>query len=227
MKLSAVLLARVIFFVESVELNPRGTAYYPDIAKALVERYGFKKFPEKFEDFDEQKGVVFSGGKYGDRTIERLTINNWGLNLDTTSSTRDSEELLVEALTWGAEHLRLHYNPDMVKRKAYVSHIIFYSEVPLLSLNPALDVVAKRVSKEVTNNLKLPSVFQPRGISLGLDPAEQRIPVQHFSIERREGVAFSENKYWSAAPVATDVHLALIEEFEQAAQKPQAAARNQ
>jgi len=225
MKLSAVLLARVIFFVESVELNPRGTAYYPDIIKGLVERYGFKKFPEKFEDFDEQKGVTLSGGKHGDRTVERVTINSWGLTLDTTSSTRDSEELLVEALTWGAEHLRLHYSPDMIKRKAYVSQIIFYSDMPLLSVNPVLDVVGKRISKEVSDNLKLPYVFQPRGISLGIDPEEQRIPVQFFSIERREGAAFSEGKYFSAAPVSTDTHLAVIEEFERAAYKQREAAK--
>jgi hypothetical protein len=224
MKLSAVLLARVIFFIESVELNPRGAAYYPDIVKGLVERYGFQKFPEKFEDFDEQKGVVFSSGRLGKRTVEKVTIHNWGLTLDTTSSTRDSEELLIEALTWSAEHLKLHYNPDLVKRKAYVSHVIFYSDAPLLSMNPVLDVVANRISKEVTDNLKFPYVFHPRGISLSIDPAEQRIPIQAFSIERREGIAFAENKYWSAAPVSTDTHIALIEEFERAAQRQREAA---
>ncbi len=219
MKLSAVLLARVIFFVESVELNPRGATYYPDIAKGLVERYGFKKFPEKFEDFDEQKGIVFLGGKHTDRIIDRIIINTWGLTLDTTSSTRDAEELLIDALTWGAEHLKLHYSPDMIKRKAYVSQILFYSDAPLLSVNPVFNVIGELVSKEVSENLKLPYVFQPRGISLGIDPAEQRIPVQVFSIERREGVAFSENKYWSAAPVATDTHLALVDRVERAVQK--------
>jgi hypothetical protein len=217
MKLSAVLLARVVFFVESVELNPRGAAYYPDIIKGLVERYHFQKFPEKFEDFDEQKGVALAGGKHGDKKIDKVIINSWGLTLDTTSSTRDSEELLVDALTWGAEHLKLHYSPEMIKRKAYVSHVMFYSDAHLLSVNPIFGVVAKRISKEVSDNLKLPYEFYPRGISLGIDPAEQRIPVQHFSIERREGAAFVENKYWSAAPVSTDSHLALIEEFEHAA----------
>src|SRR5437763_8528693 len=119
MKLSAVLLARVILFVESVELNPRGAAYYPDIIKALVERYQFQSFPEKLDDYDEQKGVVLANGKHSDTTIQRVTIYNWGLTLDTTSSTRDSERLLVDTLTWAAEHLRLHYSGDMIRRKSY------------------------------------------------------------------------------------------------------------
>ena len=105
----------------------------------------------------------------------------------------------------------------MIKRKAYVSQIIFYSDVPLLSVNPILDVLGERISKEVANTLKLPYVFQPRGISLGIAPETQRMPIQIFTVERREGVAFSEGKYFSAAPVSTDTHLALIEEFERAA----------
>jgi hypothetical protein len=218
MKLSAVVLARVIFFIESVELNPHGAAYYPDIVKALVERYGFIKFPEKLQDFDEQKGVALIGGKYGDRTIQNITIYNWGLALDTTSSTHDSEELLIEALYWGNEHLRLQFSADKIKRRGYVSHIVFYSDAPLLSLNPVLDVIGERVSKEVSANLKLPYAFQPMGIRLGIDPEQQRIPVQVFTVERREGAAFSEGKYFSAAPVSTETHLALIEQFEHASQ---------
>src|SRR5262245_4333114 len=116
MNLSAVLMARVIFFVESVELNPRGSAYYPDIIKALVERFQFKKFPEKFEDFDEDKGVSLVGGKFEDETVARITIYSWGLTLDTTSSTDIAEKLLTDTLVWGVEKLKLTYKPEMIKR---------------------------------------------------------------------------------------------------------------
>ena len=214
MRLSAVLLARVIYFVESVELNPRGAAYYPDIIKAMVERYQFKAFPEKVEDFDETKGVVLAGGKYGDKTILRVTIFNWGITFDTTSSTREAEELLNDTLIWAAQHLRLHYTPEMIKRKSYVSQIVFYSDVPILEINPILDTIGERVSKEVIANLKLPYVFQPAAFKLTIDPEEQRIPVQYFSIERREGAAFSEGKYFSSGPISTDIHISIIEEVE-------------
>jgi hypothetical protein len=218
MKLSAVLLARVIYFVETVELNPRGAAYYPDIIKALVERYQFKVFPQKIEDYNEQKGVVLASGKYGEKTIQNFTIYSWGLACDTTSSTHDSNQLLNEALLWSAEHLRLHFTADMIKRIANVSHIAFYSDAPLLSVNPILDVIGEKISKEVSANLRLPYAFQPQGIRLGIDPEEQRIPIQAFTVERRDGAAFSEGKYFSAAPVSTDTHLALIEAFERDAQ---------
>jgi hypothetical protein len=214
MQLSAVLIARVIFFVESVDLNPRGEAFYPDVIRALVERYHFQSFPQKVEDFDELKGVTLTVGKFGNKTIEKVVIYNWGVTLETTSSTGDAEQLLDEALAWGAANLHLHYDREKIKRKGYVSHLTFYSDAPLLSLNPVLSSAGETISKAVSANLKLPYVFQPSGILIGIDPEEQRIPVQRFSIERREGVGFSENKYFSAAPISTEVHLDLLANFE-------------
>ncbi len=217
MQLAAVLLARVIFFVESIDLNPRGDAYYPDFINALVKRYNFMVYPQKFEDFDEQKGVTLTSGKAGDRVIEKVVIYNWGLTLETRSSTGDAEALLEEALNWATQSLRLNYKPEMIKRKTYVSHVTFYSDAPLLHANPIFDSIADKLTKMVSHNLKSSSTFQAAGIFLNADPLTQTIPVQMFSIERRQGVAFSEGKYFSAAPVPTDVHLELIEEFERAA----------
>lgn len=216
MQLSAVLLARVAFFVESVDLNPRGAAYYPDVVSALVHRYGFLVYPQKPEDFNEQKGVTLASGKLGDKVIAQVVIYNWGITLDTTSSTEEAEELLEEALAWSVQNLRLTYNKAMIKRKAYVSQLTFYSEKPLLSINPVLEAVGQKIGKEVTRNLDLPYTFEPRAILLGVDPQSLKIPIQVFSIERREGIAFSEGKYFSAAPVPTKVHLDVLSEFEKA-----------
>jgi hypothetical protein len=219
MRLSAVLLARVFFFIESVDLNPRGAAFYPDVVRALVERYNFQKFPQKFEDFDESKGVTFEMGKIGDKTVEKVVIFPHGLALDTTTSTQDSENILEDALIWASKTLGLSYRPGIVKRKSYVSNVTFYSDEPLLFVNPVLNRVGDELSKTVSTSLKLPYVFEPIGVLLGIDPETQRIPVQAFTVERRQGIAFSENKYFSAAPVPTDVHLALLETFERAHHK--------
>ena len=214
MQLTAVLLARVALFVESVDLNPRGQAFYPAVIRGLVDHYHFQSFPQKLEDYDEQKGVTLAVGTSGDKTIDKVVIYSWGLTIDTRSSTSDAEQLLDEALTWSAANLRLTYDRAMIKRKAYLSQITFNSDAPLLSSNPALDSIGKTVSETVSSNLKLPYGFRPIGILLGADPEEQIIPVQRFSIERRERIAFSENKYFSSAPVPTELHLSLLAEYE-------------
>lgn len=217
MQLSAVVLARVIYFIESIDLNPRGQAYYPDVIRSLVERYRFLGFPQKLEDFDETKGVTLTSGRFENRNVDKVVIYNWGLTLENTASTTDAEQLLDEALTWATQNLHLRYESSMIKRKAYVSHITFYSESSsLMSMNHALKAAADAISKSVLQHLKLPYTFEPSGVLVGIDPEEQRIPVQRFTIERRDGIAFRENKYFSAAPVPTDLHLRVVEDFEKA-----------
>src|ERR1700720_3567497 len=100
MNISAIILARYFAFIETADLNPRGRAYFPELAHALSERYQFAKFPQKLEDFDESKGVVFEEGRTKDFTIAKIQIFDHAIYIDTSSSTADSEELFNEALTW-------------------------------------------------------------------------------------------------------------------------------
>ncbi len=214
MQLSAVLLARVLLFIESNDLNPRGAAFYPDIIRGLAQRYNFQKYPQKFEDLDESKGVDFELGKIDGHTIQKVTIYSYGIALETTSSTRDSETLLQDALQWASKTLGLNYQPEMVKRKVYTSQVTFYSKVPLLFIDPILQDIRVTVSKLVSENLKLECIYEPSGILLSMDPETQRIPAPAFTVERRVATAFSENKYFSSAPLPTEVHLALLEQYE-------------
>lgn len=71
MQLSAVLLARVVALFEIYDLNPRGTLFYPDLVAGLVDRFRFQKFPQKFEDLNEQSGINFFEGTWNGITVGR------------------------------------------------------------------------------------------------------------------------------------------------------------
>jgi hypothetical protein len=129
MRLTSILLARVLAFVEVQELNPEGRTYYPDIARALVKQFNFQLFPTKPEDFNEQTGITFADGKFSDGSIDRVQIFTHGILLDTRISTDASEKLLRETLLWSKSELGLHYEESMVKRKALVSQVTFESEL--------------------------------------------------------------------------------------------------
>jgi hypothetical protein len=75
-RLSAVVLARALAFVETVDLNPRGKMFYPEMITEFVQRYQFQKFPKTFEDVDETKGVEFWEGKVENIVIQKFTIFN-------------------------------------------------------------------------------------------------------------------------------------------------------
>jgi len=214
MQLSAVLLARIFFFLETNDLNPRGKAFFPDVIRALVERYRFQKFPQRFEDLDESKGVEFASGRSGATTIDKAVLYAEGISLDTRESTQRSAEVLEEILTWASEHYGLQYRKETVRRKAYVSQVTFVSEGPLLFVNPILKDFGDRISDIVSQNLRLECKYAPSALLISLDPESQRFPSGPLSIEHRMGTPFSEGKYFSSAPVQTDLHLKLLEEFE-------------
>ncbi|HKM47171.1 MAG TPA: hypothetical protein VJX69_06265 [Terriglobales bacterium] len=214
MKLSAVILARVLAYVESSDLNPRGKVYYPDIVQALVDRYNFQKFPQTLEEFDETKGVEFHEGRAGNKVIQKFVIWNTLLVLETRSSTDDSKQILEEMLSWGTEKFGLNYSPGMIKHFAYISDLTFYSDVPLLDVSPPLTRLAASASQSLSEIWQEPIHYESVSLSVGHDPMARKYGIAPFTITRRAEAKFSENKYFSEAPLPTDVHIRFLEQYE-------------
>jgi hypothetical protein len=181
---------------------------------ALSARYGFVKFPQKLEDFDFSKGVTFEGGRFQDVTIQRFQIFTNVLVAETASSTTDSERVLEDALVWGAETFGLLYRPGMIKRKAYVSQLTFYSGSILPNLNPALLKVAKKLNSRVPEYFGYELKYKPSAFAISYDPLEIKNGAAQFSIEARSEVPSAENKYFSTAPLPTEEHIELLQTLE-------------
>jgi hypothetical protein len=214
MQLTAVLLARAVAWVESLELNPRGKAYYPAITEALVRRYGFAKFPQKPEDYDENRGVTFVYGRDGDAVIEQVQIYTHGIVLETRSSTDESKHLLERSLEWASKELGLVYSPQMVTRWQYYSQLTFTSHMNLTGSHPALSNLASNITQSLKNILGEDLKYEATNIVFNFDLMTRKNPLGAFTIQRRENTPFAENKYFSDAPLPTDVHIKLLEQFE-------------
>ena len=214
MELASVVLARAMAWVEPIDLNPRGAVFYPDLTKALVARYNFQKFPQKLEDFDETKGVTFGVGRLGDTVIEQLIIYTYGIVLDTRISTQESRRLLEEAFEWGRKELGFAYKPDMVKRWQYASSVTFRSTVQMTGVNSAVEKLAASVAKGVADAMGENLKYDLAILSVDYDQLTRKHPLGRFSIQRRDNTPFSENKYFSDAPLPTDIHIQLLEQFE-------------
>ncbi len=214
MELESVLLARASAWVEPVDLNPRGAVFYPDLTKALVTRYNFQKFPQKLEDFDESKGVTFGVGRLENTVIEQLVIYTYGIVLDTRVSTQESRRLLEEAFEWGHKEFGFVYRQDMIRRWQYASQVTFRSAAPMTGANSAVGKLAAAVAKSVADvtgeNLKYDLAI----LGIDYDQLTRKHPLGRFSIQRRDNTPFSENKYFSDAPLPTDIHIRLLEQFE-------------
>jgi hypothetical protein len=220
MELASILLARAMAWIEPSDLDPRGAVFYPELTKALVARYSFQKFPQKLEDFDESKGVTFGVGRLGDTVIEQLVIYTYGIVLDTRVSTLESRRLLEEAFEWGRKELGFVYKPDIVKRWQYASQVTFRSTAQMTGANSAVERLAAAVAKGVADTMEEKLKYDLAMLSLNYDQLTRKHPIGRFSIQRRDNTPFSENKYFSDAPLPTDLHIRLLEQFEKDLLRP-------
>lgn len=213
MQLSAILQARVIAFFEVVDINPPGGFFPPELTKELVHRFDFQKYPTNFEEWKDDKGAIFASGKAGKVIVDNLTLFNNGIQVDTHTGTAESKRIIEETLQWATEKLGFSYKPGFHIRWAYVSNLTFFTDVQVLS-TPPLDNLAARVSDAMAKVVENPIAYVPIAQYVGHDPLTVKYGRASFSINRRLEVPFSDNKYFSEAPLPTDVHIGLLEQFE-------------
>lgn len=213
MELIAISLARLVAFLEIEGLDPRGRTSTPGGLKRIADRYSFAQAPQTFDEFNFEKGVNFSAGKLGDINIDKLTLFRDGLSIDTRSSSDDCEAVLADLLAGVQE---LHGVTIQPTRLMHLSNIIFRSNLRLSSMHAALQLIADRVAKTVSEDFRQDVHFEPTLISLGTDTSLIGLKPSPFNIDRRANTPFSENTYFSAAPVGTSEHLELLQQFEAA-----------
>ncbi len=212
MQLLGITLARTLGWIELTQLNPRGKIFYPELVREIVQRYNFQKFPQKVEQFDEQKGVEFLIGRIGDKVIDKFTIFNTLLTVETRSSTADSQTILADALEWGKAKFGLNY--EMIKW-GYVSELIFQTDFPLIrSCSDPLSKLAVKTGKAVSEIWGENLSYEPALITAAHDPLKRKYVIAGFQINYLRDHPFSEYKYYSQSPLPTDMHIKLLEEFE-------------
>jgi hypothetical protein len=214
MELATILLAKAIGYVEMLDLDPRGKLYYPKLVEAIVQRYQFQRFPTKPEEMDEGKGVEFNDGYWDGLAVEKLVIYTNGLQVDTRSSTHDSRRLVEEGLEWFRDQFDMVFERSMIRRWAFISALTFHSEMSLNSLHPALQALAPKLAKSSAIFTGQEMDYEVTSIQMTFDHEKIKHPIASFVLQRRSGTPFSENKYFSEAPMHTDEHIKALEEFE-------------
>lgn len=215
MKLLSIRTARFVGLIETAELNPRGLSVYPSLIDGLVEKYNFEIFPDEENELDETKGIVFENGVWGKNAIDKVAIHSEFIIVETRSSTKDSEAIFNEALQWAADTIGITYAPDMVSQRGYVSELNVRCNSNLSKLNDKLTQFGESVSSALLEHTGKKAKYETTGITLHYDTAQIKNFVAPFKIERLLDSSFSANKYYSVAPLPTEEHLRLLEEFEE------------
>jgi hypothetical protein len=206
--------ARSVWLFDLGEVNPRGKSIGEDLLQWLADAYHFSKVPSSPTDLDESKALAFLGGSFQIREevfidVE-LRVYNDGFVGDTRSSTEDTDKFLEDVLQTFSKEFSLPVRPDLIRKKLYHSELNVKTDKSLSFLNLRLTNFAKELAEFIGVQ---PAAVEPAGITFWADFLGNP-QSSDFRFERKLGIAFEMQRYWSKAPVQTSQHLKLLNTLE-------------
>lgn len=203
MELVSVKRAAVLLYLQLERTNPHLKAWKRELAKLLVERYTFLKFPQTHEEFDEEEGgIAFAAGEFDGIEIVELKIFPNGLLLATGQSTETAERLFADMLPlWRRVGLILSH--ELVTKTTYVSQVVIHSDIDLLLMSSPIAGVIENWFPCGSGVISV-GIYTDGNVN---DPPLIRI--ERYAREPREAMQF-----WAQAPLSTPLHLTLLTRWE-------------
>ena len=213
MKVTQHILGQSIRFLTPTS-TMEGRLYGVKLYRAFEDRYGFLQGPRVLSDFDLKNGITFLNGLFDRRVvIDRVQIYGNGILAEGKTSTDECDAFLDDVINWSAKEAGLEFvESDPNSMKLYLSQLEL--EVPK-SLERSFQKYAEigEVVGGFLLSYKQPyQQMYPAGILFSSDNAEHnRVPIK---FERRAETPFSQNLYFSSAPLRTADHLKVISMIE-------------
>src|SRR5262249_25958385 len=151
--------------------------------------------------------------KLGGINITNVNLYNAGTVIETGSSTRDCELIHDDLVHWAMELVGLELQPGP-DRRFFVSELQFQSELRMDALSQAFTNLSSRISGAVSQYGRQQFNCEPVAIVAMPDLSNIKLGPTAFRIDRLAGVPFEDKKYYSSAPLHTEEHISLLEEFE-------------
>ena len=196
-----------------------------DAVQKIKERYKFMKAPERFEDLHPSnplaaaqgmsflEGVFVANGK-------RIGILRFqflpGLILADTRATTEEIDLFLDDYIESADAVASE-TVSVTGAPYYLSRVEVKINRPqgLMEVFSRYQETAQMIDRLIEGyGLKVPK-FEFWGINLNFDGHGLGVmPPSAFNIERRVGVPFKENVFFSQAPLRTKDHLLILEKLD-------------
>jgi hypothetical protein len=206
---------RVLDLVPLEEFRPPQGVYAPDFISAIMEHYSFPLAPDLKEA--AKTGAKFEGGKFvhdGESiAIKELAIYSDGMICET--HTTDLAELVLDDFVkWATAVFKLQ-EPTSPVRRTFTSALVVNLDKAVETGLGKLSRTCDLLSQALNDAYGWKYQYNLNRLAFDVDP--QTIPhlrATNFILERRLQVSYSQNRYFSIAPLKTDAHIKLLENIE-------------
>ncbi len=219
MKLIGPELGRAVVMTTPEEWRSRSISM-PDAFRLIQERYQFAHAPNLSVSFEEvqKSGFKFGLGKLrvNDTTIpiQELALFNDGIVVNAMT-TDNAEAFLMDLFRWANEIAGIR-DLTNVGRRLFVSQLIVEFEKPVNQLINGFKEFTLILNQLLQATYKVDLSMQLRTLNFHYDQlaVPEWIRVTHFTIDRRVGHLYDENRFFSEAPFRTADHLQALEALE-------------
>jgi hypothetical protein len=214
MDLTSIELSRIIFLTQVN--RPSGQLYLPDAVAKVVDRYSFVKSPNP----EQPVPYTFAMGKFQNSQIAELSVYNDGIIVSSASDTDLLDDFLDDLLAWAMKEFSLVSIPGAAPEKYYESSIIVKSTTDLsASLRPQNDVFPLLAGAAKSANIEAEIRFSGALFDFDIADIKRKRKPFRLIIDRRVGMPFSANVFYSQAPFRTKDHFNVLKSLEEMATK--------
>lgn len=210
MKLLGIEFSRIIYLMQA--RRPSGQLYLPDAVSKLVKRYSFVKSPGP----EQALPLTFNIGKFRETQISELSVYNDGLIISSASDTDILDAFLNDFLGWATKEFGVEPMELPKPEKFYESSIVVQSTSDISSCALSLPNDLDKALSAAMKSAQIVEPLKSSGFILDFDIAQisgKRKPFR-FIVDRRVGLKFSENIFYSQAPFKTKDHLKVLASLE-------------
>ena len=190
-----------------------------DLVEEIKDRYNFRTAPSPEQILQPAASAParFVFGKFGKVTIETFEVLEAmavgvGLAAACRTSTDDSGAFLDHLVGWLSTEYKIEREP--IWPTQFQSQMEVVVEGSIAKRLEGFSSIGDAISR-LLRGYGQAAMFEPIGISLHCDPGQTQIPIPgYFTFERRAGLAYDQNRYFSQSPLKTSDHKAVIEQIE-------------
>jgi hypothetical protein len=207
---------RILDLVPIEEIRPISGLYFPDFIKDVTSRYAFGAGPPSLAEA-AKSGAKFEHGKFDIggtvEVIKELAIYTDGVICDCFN-TRTADLILDDFFAWATETFKLRERQSPPHR-TYTSVIVVEFANAVEAALGKLARIRKMLSKSMKNAYGWDYEFNLQRLAFAVDQTTiPQLRSTQFYIERKLGVPYSENRYYSMAPLKTEEHILLLAAIE-------------
>jgi hypothetical protein len=189
-----------------------GGVFQPELVQKVLQKYSFVKFPS-VEDL-QNESQMFGMGKFEGFQINELNIYNDGIIVSGKCNTNILERFVIDLFGWIKSDFGLEEIAVVKPEMHFETALLVRSEKNLTSiLSPP-----KRVTNLIERTMirATQAEYQPTTTYFETDSAglKTRRRPNKFTLERRIGIPFAANVFYSQSPMRSDDHFALLVDLE-------------